>query len=113
MDMDRHVTSNQTNKHMALSFEELGEILKTVGVRMAPKEDFDDFFEIIGENLRNARLAKNIDLESAAQAAGITPDNMELLENGLYNFELLKLANLCAYYKIPMKGIGRRKMKQK
>lgn len=98
---------------MALSFKDLGEILKTVGVRMAPKEGFDDFFEIVGENLRKARLARKIDLETAARAAGITPENMELLENGLYNFELQKLADLCAYYKIPLRGIGRRKVARK
>jgi transcriptional regulator with XRE-family HTH domain len=96
-----------------VSFNDLGKILKTVGVNMAPKEDFDDFFEIVGENLRNARLAKKLDLETAAAAAGLSPDNLELLENGLYNFELQKLVELCAYYKISFKGIGRRKNKRK
>ena len=88
-------------------FNDLRELLESVGISMSPKCAFEKFLAITGANLRAARLANSLDIETAASAVGMPPERLQLIENGQFNWEVRDIANLCAYYKIPAGTVGK------
>lgn len=67
---------------------------------MKEQLSFEKWMQVIGANLRAIRITKKKELTSVAEAINISPDLLEKIENGQYNWEVRLYARICSYYEV-------------
>jgi hypothetical protein len=61
--------------------------------------------KVIGGNLMLLREARRESIETVANAINLQPDVLESIENGLRDFKLNVLFNLCDYYHMSLEDL--------
>lgn len=67
---------------------------------IATEERFEKFMKTVGSGLRNVREAQQHDLHTVAEAMEIPDEQLDLVEQGKFNWEVELIARLCNYYKV-------------
>lgn len=70
------------------------------------KPSFKKFLLVIGTNLQEARAVNNLDIETAAQAVGISGSLLRQIEKGEYNMTIELLDHLCQLYEISPRDVA-------
>lgn len=63
-------------------------------------EGCEKFMQTVGSGLRNVREAQQLDLHTVAEAMEIPDDQLDLVEQGKFNWEVELIARLCNYYEV-------------
>lgn len=79
---------------------------------MEINHSFQKFLQTIGANLRKARMAKALDVETAAEAVRIPSSLLDQIEKGEYNMTIDLLDHLCQLYKIAPRDVATEKETQ-
>ncbi|MBT1697155.1 helix-turn-helix domain-containing protein [Fulvivirgaceae bacterium PWU4] len=67
---------------------------------IAIDEGCEKFLQTVGSGLRNIREAKQQDLHTVAEAMEIPDEQLNLVEQGKFNWEVELIARLCNYYEV-------------
>lgn len=67
---------------------------------IATDERFEKFMQTVGSGLRNVRETQQQDLHIVAEAMEIPDEQLDLVEQGKFNWEVELIARLCNYYEV-------------
>ncbi|MBT1696069.1 helix-turn-helix domain-containing protein [Fulvivirgaceae bacterium PWU4] len=76
-----------------------------MNIGIAPDQGFEKFMQNVGSGLRHVREAQKRDIHTVAEAVAIPHEQLDLIEQGKFNWEVQLIARLCNYYEVTVKEV--------
>lgn len=68
-------------------------------------EGFEKFMQTVGSGLRHVRKSQQREIHTVAAAMEISDEQLDLMEQGKFNWEVELIARLCNYYDVTVKEL--------